>query len=149
MISREHWRRVVRNTVDCTLLLDEDVERIVDECLRADEAGEAGGTWHSAAVVLGWKECPCQQCSKRKRGDRGVVIPDVIPLKCPSCQRALRSTPLMLSSTEIVKRTCRCGEHWQVKIRPMPSPGQGMFVHECEWTFLGRVKRESARCKAQ
>ena len=42
---------------------------------------------------------------------------------CPCCERKLCGVPSMQHATMIVKRTCRCGARWQIKVTPLCAGG--------------------------
>lgn len=59
---------------------------------------------------------------------------------CPSCQRRVR-LPLYRHATTVVRRTCRCGAAWAVKVVPVQAPrleARGMRVHTATFSPVAR-----------
>lgn len=61
------------------------------------------------------------------------MYPDTLKLRCPKCSRALRDAPLMQSATLVVKRTCKCGARWSLKISPA-RVNAARAIHVLDWT---------------
>lgn len=65
-----------------------------------------------------------------------------VRLRCPVCERALASAPLMQHATLVVRRTCAtkgCRNRWSVRLRPF-ARGAAYTATEATWTPLGRVR---------
>jgi len=56
-----------------------------------------------------------------------------VKFKCPCCETVLRGVDMMEHATLIVKRTCKCGKRWQVKVTPLRSK-DGVHIHAADFT---------------
>jgi hypothetical protein len=41
-----------------------------------------------------------------------------VKFTCPTCGKRLAPADGMQSATQIIKRSCKCGDRWQIKIEP-------------------------------
>jgi len=63
-----------------------------------------------------------------------------LQFKCPTCSRKLRGVPLMQNATQVVQRTCRCGERWRLIVRVLKNV-EGFRIDAAHFTFLGKAVR--------
>jgi hypothetical protein len=101
-----------RCTCSISAALLEELQRRAVEGLHQDDTGGAGAA-------------------------RGVLMADdTIKMFCPSCGARLRSTTLFHVATDVVRRTCKCGRRWQVKVSPLRTPLPGVHLHTLEWLCI-------------
>jgi hypothetical protein len=63
-------------------------------------------------------------------------------LTCPCCARTLRA-PAMDHATQVIKRTCACGNQWQITITPLRND-EATRMDRLAWLPLGRVATSRA-----
>jgi len=60
-----------------------------------------------------------------------------LTFKCPACDRKLAPVPGMDVAVQVVKRKCRCGKRWQLKINPVKLTKVNGFADVAEFTEVG------------
>lgn len=68
--------------------------------------------------------------------------PETVEIRCPDCQRKLRSVDMGRVATRVVRRTCRCGTVWTVVI----SPGSVHETYRVDTLTWSRVAPRKGGC---
>lgn len=66
-----------------------------------------------------------------------VSAPAPVVAKCPACGRRV-ALPRYRHAATVVRRSCRCGRRWAVKVVPVPVRVPGMEVHVAEFAEVSR-----------
>lgn len=64
-----------------------------------------------------------------------------IAITCPDCQRKLRGFDALDAATTVIRRKCRCGEHWNIVAKPMGARGE-VRLDELTWARIALVQEE-------
>lgn len=56
-------------------------------------------------------------------------------LRCPDCKRQVAKVHLMRTATDVLRRTCKCGQTWQIILRPLIYT-EDVKAHQCEWVRI-------------
>lgn len=56
-----------------------------------------------------------------------------LQLRCPDCNRQVVRSYRYKVATDVMVRKCRCGQVWQIIVRPWAS-GKDWMAHDVQWT---------------
>ena len=62
----------------------------------------------------------------------------MLDIRCPDCDRKLTAIEAADAATTVVRRKCRCGEHWNIVAKPMGSRN-GIRLDELTWARIALV----------